>query len=153
MMNLVVFLFVIAPISIVLHELGHAGSAYLLKADCIHFSIGIGKERKVIRVGRLFIHLHTLPFMGGHAASEKELDFSKMEKILISSAGPLVNGLVAVLILSLFPLGTSNILSLTFYFNLWLAIMNIIPFRVGQKKSDGYVCMEIIFNTFRRKRK
>ncbi|GAA0481478.1 hypothetical protein GCM10008986_02690 [Salinibacillus aidingensis] len=147
MISLLIFFLLIAPLTILFHEFGHAGMAYILKADLVHFFIGSGRERAALRVGRIHLHLHTLLFMGGQSLSEKENDFKAWEKVLISIAGPIMNGVVAWGIS--FMSYENTVIQLAIWFNLWLAILNLIPFRHGRKKSDGYVCVEVFIKSLR----
>ncbi|WP_281242759.1 site-2 protease family protein [Salinibacillus kushneri] len=142
-----IFILFIVPLSILLHEFGHAFMAYVFKADFIHFFVGSGKERAYMQVGRMRIHIHTLLFMGGVSVSEKENDFKDREKVLISVAGPLFNGLIAWILFHYSH--DSMAVRLSFWFNLWLAILNIFPFRFKKKKSDGYICVEVLMKSFK----
>ncbi len=137
--TLFLFLFIVAPLSITFHELGHAFGAYHVHSDRILFSIGTGKPIFSLHGGRFRVLVHTLFFIGGHTLHEREHTYTKRELCLISVTGPIFNivfGLICLLI-------DLEIFYIAFLFNVWLASINIIPFKIGEKKSDGYVCLEL----------
>ncbi|MBB6455296.1 Zn-dependent protease [Salirhabdus euzebyi] len=144
----VVFLFLFAPISIILHEIGHAVSAWFLRADHINFSIGLGKRIYVKRSRKVQLIVHGLYFLGGQVSSERKVTFNPWEKVFISLGGPIVSGVVSV-VLFFSGFVHTKLIMLFFLFNVWLFIINLIPFRVGHRKSDGYVCLEEIIQMIR----
>ena len=137
---ILLFLLLLAPISILLHEIGHAIGAYLLKADVIQFSIGIGKSIFSIKLGRFNITIHLLFLFGGFIGHERNKQYKKWELVFISILGPLVNIIAAGLCLLIH----NELFYISFLFNLWLGIFNLIPFKWKGKKSDGYICLEVL---------
>ncbi|WP_188453748.1 site-2 protease family protein [Virgibacillus oceani] len=133
----------IAPVSTVIHELGHIIGAKLVKADSVTLSIGSGKSVCKFNIKRLHIRLHALYFIGGIAYSERSIPYKTGEIIWITLCGPVFNGIFAMLVSVLFDL-TNGFYQLLVLFNCWLAIVNIIPFRLKEKQSDGYTIIQTI---------
>ncbi|AVQ99282.1 hypothetical protein OBCHQ24_09745 [Oceanobacillus iheyensis] len=57
-------LFVAAPISIFLHELGHALAGVIFKAELVYLTIGRGKRVIEYSSGKLHFIIHAGYFMG-----------------------------------------------------------------------------------------
>ena len=138
-------IFAVAPISIVLHEFGHAFAARVVNADDIIISIGKGKQCKVIGFNRIQLIFHTVFFLGGLAESRRTEPYKKGELVWIAISGPITNALIAFLIYMLNEMYPNNYLQLFFSFNIWLAVVNIIPLKVKEKNTDGYMIMKLIF--------
>jgi hypothetical protein len=145
MASLLLFLLIGAPISIFFHEIGHALGAYIFKSDYIYFSIGTGRKLLSWNKGRLTIYIHTLLFIGGHVFYQRKRHYTKFEQIIISLSGPICNGIIAFTCWQL-NLMENDIFNIFFWFNIWLSAVNLIPFRFGAKKSDGYICFEVLVN-------
>ncbi|WP_099158414.1 site-2 protease family protein [Virgibacillus ndiopensis] len=133
----------IAPISTIFHELGHIVGAKLVKAESVTLSIGTGNEVYNFNHKRIQIRLHALYFLGGVAYSERNIPYKSGEIIWITLCGPIFNGVVAILVSVLFDL-TNGFSQLLVLFNSWLAIVNIIPFKIKEKQSDGYTIIQTI---------
>ncbi|MFC4557435.1 site-2 protease family protein [Virgibacillus kekensis] len=143
---LIYLIFCVAPIGTLLHEAGHAAGARALNARRIQLSVGSGKEISRFSVGRLTISIHAVYFLGGMAYSERNRVYTKLEKIWIAVSGPLSNLIVTLLLFFLYTQWSSNYLLLPLLFNLWIATINLIPFKIKGRQSDGYV----IFKTLSR---
>ncbi|WP_068671965.1 site-2 protease family protein [Oceanobacillus sp. Castelsardo] len=147
-MNLIQVLFflvlIIAPLSTFFHEIGHAIAARTLKASEITLKMGIGKRILAITLLELNIEIYSLFFIGGHTVSSRHPYYKKGELIYISLMGPLSNGIIA-LFLCLYLRNEVNLyIELSFWFNIWLFIMNIIPIRLNNKYTDGYIVYKLI---------
>ncbi|WP_042223543.1 M50 family metallopeptidase [Oceanobacillus manasiensis] len=137
--DLIIFLlFVAAPLSILLHETGHAIAGFIFNAERINLIIGRGKRFITYSFGKLHFTLHVVYFMGGYAENERTAPFNRFEKFIISFFGPLMNIVIFILAWELQSHYTSEYLRLFAFFNLWLVIINLIPFTWKNKKSDGY---------------
>lgn len=137
-------LFAAAPISIILHEIGHAFAAKIVNADSIMISIGKGKRLKVIFLGRMQLVIYTAFFLGGLAESKRKTPYSPREIVWIAMLGPITNGMIAFLFYVLNEIYPNNYLQLFYWFNVWLAVVNIIPFKLKDKYTDGYMIMQVI---------
>ncbi|WP_257350595.1 site-2 protease family protein [Pseudalkalibacillus decolorationis] len=155
-MAFVWIVFLLFPLATLLHELGHYITARSLHIKQVRIILGIGPP--LFRISNRFIKLEvrTLYFIGGFTNTESN-QLSNNQKALISVNGPLVNAVVGCygwLYLNRVLTG-SNIENLLFLFtmiNTWIAIGNLIPYKLGSKKSDGYIAFEMILDYTKGKR-
>jgi hypothetical protein len=70
-MIIIWFLLFAAPLTLLIHELGHLLGAYFVKAQQIHLYVGAGKNVFSFSVGRFSIHIHALYMLGGRTVSER----------------------------------------------------------------------------------
>ncbi|PAV29543.1 hypothetical protein CIL05_11815 [Virgibacillus profundi] len=148
---LLVFLITIAaPFSIFLHELGHAIAARTVNADQITLSIGLGNKISTIFLGKIQITINAIFFLGGLAKSERNIPYKSSEIVWISISGPITNAVFAFLVYLAYFIYPNNFLHLLFLFNLWLAFANIIPFKIKEKKTDGYTIFKEAVHTLKR---
>lgn len=140
---LLYFIFAAAPLSIILHEFGHAFAARIVHADHIIVSIGKGNILKTIGFKKIQIIIHVFFFLGGLAESNRKIPYKSLEMMWISIFGPFTNGIVAFLFYLLNETYSNNYFQLFFWFNLWLAVINLIPFKVGERQTDGYAIVKV----------
>ncbi|WP_431799048.1 site-2 protease family protein [Halobacillus andaensis] len=138
---LLLLLFVIAPIGLVIHELGHILGGALCRAEHSVLTIGAGSSIIRIKFQKLHIIIGSLYFWGGHSANIKNPGFTRFQKVLISLGGPAANAVVCTLLIYTNS-ERAGWIDLFLLFNLYLAISNLIPFRIGRRKSDGYLIFE-----------
>ncbi|SFD51414.1 Peptidase family M50 [Lentibacillus persicus] len=146
-MDIYLFVYLIlvaAPIGTVIHELGHVLGATLVRADMTTLTIGTGRIigrfvfKKTVYTIRLFY------FLGGMAGSRRKDPYLPGEQITIASGGPLMSLAAAGACFCLYNVFSNKYLLVLLLFNLWVAGVNIIPFRYKEKKSDGYtICMAV----------
>lgn len=148
-MDIIWFLLVIAPLTLFIHELGHSLGAYIVKSDKIQLFFGVGKRIKSFSIKRWTVHLHSFYMLGGHTVSERDPYYSKMEQVIISLFGPLLNGWIGILGTFLFS-NHSGVLLIFILFNFWLCIINLIPYRIGSRQSDGYAAVKALFSKERK---
>lgn len=138
-------LFVVAPIGTLVHESGHALGARLVKADSVVLCIGLGKEATSFSFKNVHFKVHMFFFMGGYVQSERETSYTTGEKCFIAFCGPMLNMLCAI---GLFCIQVyvvdHTFINLLLLFNVWLALINMIPFKFGNKQSDGYTMYRVI---------
>lgn len=134
---------IIAPISTFLHEGGHVLGAKWRKADSIHLSIGSGKQVATFSYKQIRISLHSLFFLGGMAYNERNSPYQRTEIIFISLCGPLSNGVAAAAVFGLAGFSWMPVRAFIL-FNLWLLVINLIPFSLRGKQSDGYTIMKTV---------
>lgn len=145
--NLIItFLLFIAPFTIIIHEIGHMAGAIIVKADNVHLSIGQGKKVFTVSLRKLVIHIHAIFFMGGQATSKREKPYGPMDILLITISGPLMNVFLASAIYFLFKVHSSDYILLFIFFNLWVGLGNLIPFKIREKYSDGYIIFHTLIN-------
>jgi len=143
--EVIIFILLLAPMSLVLHELGHALTASLYDAKDVQVIIGNGKRHVSFKLWKIKLKFHSFLFVNYQTKSSRQIPFTAKEKVHIAASGPFINGFLA-LILSLiyYFVQTEIMLQLMITFNLWLAIVNCIPFKIGQKQSDGYTIYKLI---------
>ncbi|HLR80023.1 MAG TPA: site-2 protease family protein [Bacillota bacterium] len=147
MVILIIYLFVfVSPISTLIHEGGHALGAKLVQADRIDLTIGNGKEKCSIRLKNIVIILRTNFFFGGLTESERKQPYKPWEMACITVCGPLMNSLFALLFYILYTIYTSEYILVFSLLNGWMALANFVPYKINNKKSDGYVFFNILFN-------
>ena len=143
---LLFLLFIGAPISVFIHELGHAIAAVSLNANYIEITLGSGRELYILKWKQYVIRCNRIYFIGGVANYERNKPFTSKEMIWLTLFGPLFNGITASIIFFLLIIYPNVYLQLLFWFNIWLAIANLIPFRIKEKQTDGYTIIQLIKN-------
>ncbi|MBY7143452.1 M50 family metallopeptidase [Virgibacillus sp. NKC19-3] len=141
---LLYLVFIVAPLSSLLHEAGHAAAARTVGADQITLSIGLGKRINTVIFANVHITFHAIFFLGGLAKSERVIPYKSWEIIWITIVGPCTNAFFAFLFYILYGMYPNDYLQLLFLFNMWLAFVNIIPFKIKEKCSDGYLILQTI---------
>src|SRR5690625_6135794 len=135
---LLFLLFIAAPIGTLIHEGGHLIGAKLMKADYLHLTIGYGKKLFTFICQNIQIIICRFFFIGGYVKNERYLPYRTIEMICIIVFGPLLNVVFAVFFYMLYNLFPNEYIFLLLLFNLWLALINLILFKVKDKQSDGY---------------
>ncbi|WP_077358065.1 M50 family metallopeptidase [Virgibacillus halodenitrificans] len=135
---------IVAPISIAMHELGHALMAIVLKAHKVEVSIGAGKKLGGISRKGFQLSIYSLYFLGGVVEHEKKHPYKLREIIWISLSGPIMNAILAFIVYLLYDWIPNNYTSLFLLFNIWLAVVNLIPFKIKEKQTDGYTIFKEI---------
>lgn len=136
-------LFFVAPFSLLLHELGHVVGARIIHANNIIVHIGIGKKVAEVKVIRVTFIIRPLFFLHFKTETKRHEALTKKEAIIVALMGPLFNiGLSFVLVICYNLIITHPAIYLLLLFNIWLALVNLIPFKIGRKYSDGYVIIQ-----------
>lgn len=139
----------IAYASLFIHELGHAVMALLNKSDKSIIHIGKGPRLFKIKIGKLEIKLKRLFIFNFYNTAYRKEDYSKIEQIFMTLSGPLINGVLALVLWLLYMSSWFNpLLFISFLFNLWLFVFNLIPFKIGQSSSDGYTIYKLLFKSY-----
>jgi|SRR5699024_3981742 len=136
---IIIILVLFAPCCLIFHELGHVYAAKLVKSDHVELSIGLGKQIWQGQIKGVHMYIQKLFLINSFTSSHRKQPYSKHEKILISVMGPLFSLLLAMLLFIVYGyLYTLPVIYVLHLFNLWVSLVNLIPFKVGQKVSDGY---------------
>jgi len=155
MIYIIVFLilvFIIAPFSLLFHEIGHLVGATLMRATTVRLMVGLGKPIFETTFGHVQVIIRRFFLMNSVTSTVRTSPFLKREKFMITIMGPLFSGMLTLIAYIAYTVFVpSEILYLFFLFNLWLVIINLIPFKIGHKQSDGYtMCILLIQHLKRR---
>src|SRR5690625_4954207 len=143
--DLIFFLIIIvAPFSAIVHELGHVIGAYIVSSHKLRAMIGLGKKIFTISYKNIMIHFHIIIFIGGAITYERKKPYKNKELILITILGPLNNLLFAIIFYSIYLFFPNNYFYLLSIFNLWLAVINLIPFKISGRSSDGHMIYNLL---------
>ncbi|WP_413229840.1 M50 family metallopeptidase [Halobacillus litoralis] len=137
-------IFLVAPLSLIIHEFGHVIPGLIFKARLSIIHLGRGRLVFRRRLGSVEINIYALFFQGAYSINERHPCFSPSEKIWISLGGPLLNGFTAILSLMSFMVHENRLVELLFLFNLYLAVVNLLPYSFFGKRSDGYQFIEAV---------
>ncbi|QKY69240.1 site-2 protease family protein [Lentibacillus sp. CBA3610] len=142
---LVVYLILFAaPFGTLIHEIGHVLGAKLVSADKITLTMGAGSTIFRFVWNKTDISIRVLFFLGGMAGSERRMPYQSTEQIIIAALGPVSSIIASGLCYGLYNVYPNSYLLILLLFNLWIAVLNIVPFRIKDKKSDGFVICQAI---------
>ncbi|RKQ37709.1 site-2 protease family protein [Oceanobacillus halophilus] len=145
MIKIVVFLiFFIAPISTLIHELGHAVAARLLRADFVSLFIGKGKRLVTFNIFQIQFVVNSFFILGGHTMSYKSPPYNMYESVYVTLFGPLLNGIVAFILSIFYSIQANIYIEIAIWFNLWLFFVNLIPIRLNERQTDGYIVYKML---------
>lgn len=144
--QLVYLVFVIAPVCTLIHECGHGVGSKWTGAEKINISVGMGKTIFSFTIHTIQFHIRTIFFIGGWTKSAGKDNLTKGQALWISFSGPLFNMLFAMLSFIPMTIHPNEFIELFFWFNVWLAAVNLVPFRIGNKYTDGYAMHETLFS-------
>lgn len=142
--NIIILILIIVPISLLVHELGHLFGAQCLKADRVIISIGTGKKIKRFTMRQMTLDIYFLIMFHAHTHSERNPDFSNKEFAFITAMGPLFSLIFTVFFGVLLFVFNTDVIIYFFLFNLWLTITNLIPFKFKNQMSDGYLILTLL---------
>ena len=145
--NLFLLIFFIAPVSLLFHEIGHAIGAKWMKVTTIHLTIGIGKTMWEGSLLNIQITIKKVFVFNSFTAMIGERPLQNKEKVFISLMGPIFSGILAFLLYLIYIAVPMSTIYLFYLFNLWLVVINLFPFKIGQKQSDGYTIYKLLFKT------
>ncbi len=139
--------FTIIPLTTLLHELGHYFMTKFYFVDNVTISVGSGKKLIHFKFKSLTFVLRIFPY-GGATFFELTSYLSPLKQIWISLGGPLLNGFIAILLFSQVLGNDLDFITLWLQwfalFNLWVCVMNLIPYKIGTFYSDGWVIVKAI---------
>ncbi|MGP4060143.1 site-2 protease family protein [Halobacillus sp. H74] len=140
--TILVLIFLVAPLSLFVHELGHVLPGLLFRSQRCVIHLGRGRLIHQVKFKKLHIKVGLLFFQGAYSINERQKQFSPWQKAWISGGGPLLNAVVSLLLFFIFWTRVNDYLSLFFLFNLYLAVVNIVPFSFRGRRSDGYLLLQ-----------
>lgn len=143
----IIFIAFIVPASLIFHEIGHVVGAKLRRADQIHLTIGIGIKVFETTLFGVRIFFRLIYMLGSYTSTVRTIPLKSNEKIFITLMGPIFNLLLSVIFFYVYKFHIDEpIIFVSCLFNLWLAVMNLIPYKIGMKQSDGYIVYSLIKN-------
>ncbi|MGJ9456866.1 site-2 protease family protein [Oceanobacillus sp. CF4.6] len=144
-MYLIVYLIlVIAPLTTLIHELGHVSGSLIVKADYIQLTMGYGKRQITFNFNQIKFIFYPFYFIGGFTTSDRDKPYKNSEIIWVTILGPVFNAITAWISYYAFEFYPSDFLQLLFWFNIWMAIVNIIPFKINEKQTDGFTILKLM---------
>ena len=143
----IVLFFLIAPFCTMFHETGHALAAKWRQADNVVITIGRGAPLWYKSWYGIQIIMRKWIFLSGYVASSKQNSYSTKEKCFIALSGPVFSLLLAAVFwwMNLL-LPFRYLFYMLCLFNIWIGFINLIPFKIGQKESDGYTIYKQLCN-------
>lgn len=148
---ILVLIIFIAPFSLLFHEIGHVVGAKLMAASKILLTIGVGKRIFSITFQNIDIHFRRFFLVNSFTSTVRDEPFTNTEKIIITFMGPLFSSILAFIAFGLYySIYSSIYVYLLFLFNLWLVFINLIPFKIGEKQSDGYMILQMVLQKLRK---
>lgn len=139
------------PTAIVLHELGHATAAWLLRLEIGLVSIGYGPTLVQFRVAGIPIEIHVWPLSGRVYLGSRGTTLLRTRLWLTTLMGPMVNaGFIALTThywSPLAPVFGRTALMLWLIVNAFLLVITLLPHRGNEfgrpYRSDGLALLEI----------
>ncbi len=133
----------VAPLGLLIHELGHVIPTILLGRGEAVLHLGTGSVLFRGDWGRFHLRVHRIFFLGGHTESSCNERYNRWQKGAVTLGGPSLNMLVFLFSFSLLQIEELHIFML---FNLYLAVFNLLPYSWKGKCSDGYHLFQILLN-------
>lgn len=146
LIDFILFIIFAVPFSVLVHEMGHAIAARLFKAENIMVSIGSGKEIGLLRLVQIEVVFHMNLIIGGYTSWHGRAGMKSWKYAGISLGGPVASGCAAFLLFFFLGPFTPAVIEWTMLFNFWLLIVNLIPFRIGSRESDGFMMLAALFS-------
>jgi len=149
MISFFLFYLIGIPVSVLLHEVGHAIGVIIFSKEKSHVYLGSKNDlnKENFQIGRIHFHINWAYF--GFCAVKNRTPFSKFQSIMFSVGGPIVSLLLFVtsylVIAEVTHYEIKNFLIGIAYFNLFMFICTSFPIRYPNwfkpyagLPSDGY---------------
>lgn len=155
MVSFLLFYIIGIPVSVLLHEIGHAIGLVLFSKENARVYLGPfhASNKEDFRIGRIHFHIRWAYF-GFCQYGTRNTDFSSFQRIMMSVGGPTVSLLLAVttffISADLTHFGIKNFLNGIMFYNLLLFISTSIPVvypkwmgPLAGHPSDGYQILKV----------
>ncbi len=150
-LSAIVLTFLLYPVAIVAHELGHAGAAWLLRLEIGGVAIGYGRRILQFELGGLPVQIHAWPLSGRVYLGSRTAHVLRSRLWIATLMGPATNAIFVALTARywavLEPITGPTALALWLIVNFLLLILSLVPQRTavfGQPyRSDGLALLEI----------
>ncbi|MCH1625587.1 site-2 protease family protein [Ferdinandcohnia quinoae] len=139
------FLFLSVPLTNLLHEVGHVSGAKFLGIKGSQIQLGTGPKLFHFHVKETKVDVMLAYFIGAYSTNEYQGRLQEWKRGVISLSGPILN-IIVVVIMTILGLTETTSLRLFILFNLWVGGVNIIPFKIKEKESDGYIFVKALVN-------
>lgn len=147
--QLIIYIIIIAPIGLFWHELGHVLGARFVRAPHVTLIIGVGKPIVKRTYDNTTFILRRLFWVNSVTKTKNSHLLSKNDKVIITLMGPMSSLFFSILAYCLYVLIVPNLFVLLLcLFNLWLGIINLIPFKINERQSDGYTILQTLKNKY-----
>ncbi|MCF6136965.1 site-2 protease family protein [Pseudalkalibacillus berkeleyi] len=146
MLLMLIIVFVLFPIATLLHELGHYITARLTGIKIIQIKMGIGNTILKLNDGPLRLEVRVLFFIGGSTSWECTTQSRPIQRMFIALNGPIANLLLAFLAFHYMHYVGLPLMEQTLHMfmlvNFWIAIGNLIPYKLNNRTSDGWLVVQ-----------
>ncbi|WP_096156714.1 MULTISPECIES: site-2 protease family protein [Bacillus] len=145
MIEFILFLLIGIPFIHLVHELGHVVVARIFHVKKTRIVLGMGSPVFQFSILGTSVEINKIYMFGGYSTNDEDGKLSYLQQALISLGGPTLN---ILLIFASIPFITrENVYFFTLFisFNIWIALSNLIPFKFGDKRSDGWVIASSIY--------
>ncbi|WP_203247406.1 hypothetical protein [Sporosarcina beigongshangi] len=155
MVSFLLFYAIGIPVSVLLHEIGHAIGLVLFSKERALVYLGPPNvsNRENIRIGRMHFHIRW-SYSGFCKRGTRNTDFSGFQSIMMSAGGPVASLMLAVtaffISTDLTHLGAKNFLNGILFYNFLLFISTSIPVvypkwmgPLAGHPSDGYQILKV----------
>ncbi|WP_169864790.1 site-2 protease family protein [Sutcliffiella halmapala] len=148
MWDIFLFLFVVVPVVHLIHELGHVLVAKIYNVTQPKIVLGMGPELFRFTLFGINLNVNYIVFLGGYSTTtnEKDEELSAGKVAFISLGGPLFNIVSIILMLPFLANQPLIMVNMFFFFSCWIGFVNLIPFKIGEKKSDGWQVITSLYN-------
>lgn len=148
-LQLFLYMIIIAPLSLFWHELGHVMGAKLAGASQVVLTIGVGRPIFERVYNNVTIIIRKLFIFNSFTETKRPDLLSNYDKIVITFMGPVSSLVLSLLAYFLYVLILPHLLLVVLcLFNLWIGVINLIPFKINERQSDGYTILQMFKNKY-----
>lgn len=146
---LLIFIIIIAPLSLLWHELGHVFGAKIVRASHVTLTIGVGKPILKRTYQNVTFIICKMFLFNSLTETKRPYLLSRRDKVVITFMGPMSSLMLGLLAYCLYVFIAPHLLLYgLFLFNMWIGLINLIPFKINERPSDGYTILQIIKNKY-----
>ena len=139
--NFLINLFIIIPITTIIHEIGHTVAVLFFGARLTLMTFGKGK--RLLKIG--IVEIRLLYFIGGSFHYKNLTNYRVYKKVLIMLSGPLLNLITGMMFFCLILLrGSNTVLNNLVFFSFVSFIVNLIPFSYSGTNTDGKQILDLL---------
>ncbi|MDX5474859.1 MAG: site-2 protease family protein [Bacillaceae bacterium] len=151
MIEFILFVLVGIPIIHLVHELGHVLVARIFQVKKTRIVLGMGEPLVNLTLFGTKLEINRIYMFGGYSTNDESGNLPYFQQALISFGGPALNILLIFASIPLITRESVYFFTLFISFNIWIALSNLIPFKFGDKRSDGWIIATSLYNGIRKK--